>query len=662
VSLDNQPLPHWARAADALVLGLIALALFVAIEGGVVVWSDALKLSIKSEWRVIAWALALAAVRHFFVHQQPLHRRISETVGGAARAAGPLPDDFAAAPPGTAPIRGRVRFYAVYSVVVVAAFSALTLVMTYPQVRYLGNGVSTDDGDALFSVWRLAWVAHQLARNPAHLFDANIFYPERGALAYSDAMLFPGLMAAPLHWLGVPPLLVYNLIFLGGFALSGAAMFLLVRSLTHHTGAAFLSGFVFAFLPYRFMHYAHLELQLAFCMPLCLWAVHRLIKYGRVRDGLLAGIFFVLQCLSSWYYGIFLATFLVPFTLALLAGEDLASIKRSLRALSAGGVLAALLVVPTALPYFSARRAVGERPLEEIVHYSATPRDYLTAHHRNTAFGKLTERWAGQERELFMGIAVPLIALIGLWPPLSAARIAYALGLVFAFDLSLGFNGLLYPWFHEYVLPYRGLRVPARMAMVIGLGLAVLTGFGAARILRALSRRGAARVGFLLLASLIFVEYRSTLTLKRIPSRPPPIYDALPQGPGTVVLELPLLQPDIALEPTYMYFSTFHWHKLVNGYSGFKPPSYHELVEKMANFPDRVSLAELRRRGTTHVIVHQRYYRPGDYLEMVARLERCSNLEPLLALQWRGFESRLYRLLDADRAAHTMVSNPDRDR
>ena len=657
MSLDNQSLPRWAQAADALVLCLLVLALYVAIEGGVVIWSDALKLSIKSEWRVFAWALMLAAVRHFFVPRRPLHRRVGATIGDAARAAGPLRDDDTLSV-GTAPIRGRFRFYAVYSAVVLAGFSALTMVMTYPQVRYLDSGVPTDDGDPLFSVWRLAWVAHQLVRDPLHLFDANIFHPERGALAFSDAMLFPALMAAPLHWLGVPPLLVYNLTFLAGFALSGAAMFLLVRSLTHHAAAAVIAGFIFAFLPYRYMHYAHLELQMAFCMPLCLWAVHRAVKYGKWRDGLLAGLFLALQCLSSWYYGIFLATFLVPFTLALLTAERVGTVKRSLRVLSAGGVLAALLVVPMALPYFSARRAVGERPREEIVHYSATARDYLTAHHRNTMFGKLTDEWAGQERELFMGIAVPLLALIGLWPPLSAARIAYATGLVIAFDVSLGFNGILYPWFHDYVLPYRGLRVPARMAMVIGLGLAVLAGFGAARILRVLSRRGAARVGFLLIASLVFLEYRSSLTLKRIPERPPPIYDALPHGPETVLLQLPLLQPDIALEPTYMYFSTFYWHKLVNGYSGFKPPSYHELVEKMSDFPDGVSMAELRRRGTTHVVVHERYYRRGDYLEMVSRLERSSDLEPLLTLQWREREMRLYRLLNGDRAADTIVSNP----
>jgi hypothetical protein len=605
---------------------------------------------VKSEWRVFGWAIALVAARHLLVAYRPLHQRIAGSIASAARAAGPLPDE-SLAPLKPPPPGRRFRFYSVYIAAVVIVFAALTVVMTWPQSSNL-DSVSPDDGDALFSAWRLAWVAHQLPRDPWHLFDANIFHPESGTLAYSDAMLLPALMAAPLHWIGVTPLVVYNLTFLAGFALSGVAMFLLVRALTRHTGAALLAGFIFAFLPYRFMHYAHLELQMAFCMPLCLLAVHRTIAGGRVIDGLWSGLLLALQCLSSWYYGIFLATFLVPVTGVLLLGRQAADATRSLRALAAGAVLTVILVVPMAMPYFSARRAVGERPLEEIQFYSATPVNYLAAHPRNTMLGGVTSHWGGQERELFMGIAVPLIALVGLWPPLSVARIAYALGFACAFDLSLGFNGLLYPWFHDYLLPYRGLRVPARMAMVVGLGLAVLAGYGAARIHRWLQRRGAARLGLLLLAACVFVEYRSTLLLKRIELRPPPIYDALPQGRENVLLELPLLQPDIALEPTYMYFSTFYWHKLVNGYSGFKPTSYSVLLEKLQWFPDDESIEELRRRGTTHVLIHERYYVAGEYTAVAAMLDASPDLERVASVRWRNRESRLYRLLES-RAAGT---------
>ncbi len=508
-----------------------------------------------------------------------------------------------------------------------------------------------DEGDALFSTWRLAWVAHQLPRDPLHLFDANIFHPDRLTLAFSDAMIFPALMAAPLLWLGVHQLLVYNIIFLSGFALSGAGMFLLVRSLTGRADAAVVAGFVFAFLPYRFMHYAHLELQMAFFMPLCLWALHRTIRGGRVRDGVMTGVFFALQCLCSWYYGIFLATFLIPVGLALLVGEGHPQRSKPIKALVCGGLVAALIVVPMAVPYFEARQSVGERPEDEIEFYSATPQNFLAAHPRNATFGALTSKLGGQERELFMGFVIPLIALVGLWPPLSASRIAYAIGLVVAFDLSLGFNGVSYPWLHAYVLPYRGLRVPARMAMLVGLSLAVLAGYGAARLLRMPRQNYASYAVLAGILVLAFAEYRSTLELKRIPKLPPAIYEALPTTGQNVLLELPLIIPDISLEPVYMYFSTFKWYRLVNGYSGFKPPSYDVLLEAMAEFPDDKSIWELRRRGVSHVVVHEQFMRRGEYLMLLERIEGSADLEPVTTTTEGERETRLYRLRPAQAGA-----------
>jgi hypothetical protein len=645
-------LPWWARAADACAIALLLLAGFVAIEGGFVAWPAGVRVSIRSEWRLLLWAALLLVARHVFVRGIPLHRRIYTGIASLASGAGPLHDDSSLAPPSA--LAGRLPKERLLSCArrcawVVALFAGLTLVMTYPQVRVMGQAVSLNEGDALFSTWRLAWIAHQLPRDPLNLFNANIFHPEPGTLAFSDAMIVPALMSAPLLWLGVPQLVAYNLLFLSGFALSGAAMFLLVRSLTGRTGAALLSGFIFAFLPFRYMHYPHLELQMAQWMPLCLWALHRTVRHGRIRDGLLTGLFLALQSLSSWYYGIFLCTFMAPVGLALLIAERGPRAVAALRALAAGGVLAALLIAPMAAPYFAARENVGERPEAEIRFYSATARNYLAAHPQNVLFGKRTAHLGGQERELFMGFAVPLIALVALWPPLSAARIAYALGLVLAFEVSLGFNGMLYPWLHEHVLPYRGLRVPARMAMVVGLGLAILAGFGAARISSVVrGRRATAAVG-ICLALAVAAEYYSVPMLKSVSASPPAIYDVLPEQSSNVLLELPLLRPDISLEPIYMYFSTFHWNALVNGYSGFSPPSYERLWEHLANFPDDASIAELRRRGVTHIIVHGALYeRLSDYEKVVMRLDHCDALAHVADRSWQRRQTRLYRLLSAD--------------
>jgi hypothetical protein len=638
-------LPLWLRAADLSTIGLLLLALFMLGHGGRVLSVGSVRISITSIWRVLAWAAGLAGIRHLIVSRPSLPRRFARGVISAIRTPDPIYDDRIAGRIGVplAAASRRAARWPIVLVVLVVVYGGLTVLMTYPQIRVLDRGVSVDVGDPLLSTWRLEWIAHQLPRDPLHLFNANIFHPEPNTLAYSDAMLIPGLTAAPLVWLGVPPVLVHNLLLLSGFVFSGAAMFLLMWSLTRHVAASLLAGFVFAFLPFRFVHYAHLELQMTQWMPLCLWALHRTIKHGRLRDGLLTGGFLAAQTLSSWYYGIFLATYLLPVAAALLAGSRREQARRAIRQLAAGGVLAAVLIGPLTLPYFHARHVVGERPISEIEFYSATPLNYLAAHPRNALLGSLTTRWGGQERELFQGIVVPLIALVALWPPLSRARLGYALALALAFEISLGFNGSLYPWLHAHVLPYRGLRVPARMGMLVGLSLAILVGYGAARLLARPRSRRAAVVTFAVMVALVVGEERSRLVLKNVWTRPPDVYARIPRE-SDVVINLPFVAYDVSIEPYYEYFSTFHWHQIVNGYSGFMPPWYPRLAEAMARFPDDLTIAELRRHGVTFVIVHGAFYSPAVYERLVERMDQSADLVPDGRFRWQGQQTRLYRL------------------
>lgn len=88
-------------------------------------------------------------------------------------------------------------------------FTILWAGVTYPQVLRMHAGVN-DAGDPLLNTWALAWVAHQLPFAPAHVFDGNIFHPERRTLAYSETLLAPAIVGAPLLWLGTGPILVYN--------------------------------------------------------------------------------------------------------------------------------------------------------------------------------------------------------------------------------------------------------------------------------------------------------------------------------------------------------------------------------------------------------------------------------------------------------------------
>src|SRR6185436_1891688 len=165
---------------------------------------------------------------------------------------------------------GRMRRRAL----VVTFFVAMALINTYPLILHPGSTIG-EHGDAYFSVWRLAWVAHQLRADPWHLFDANIYYPHHDTLAYSDAMILPGVALAPLHWMGLDALVIYNLTLIAAFAASGVCAYVLVRELTGSTAAGVLGGVIFAFSAHRLEHFNHLELQFAFWIPLAVLAWHR---------------------------------------------------------------------------------------------------------------------------------------------------------------------------------------------------------------------------------------------------------------------------------------------------------------------------------------------------------------------------------------------------
>jgi hypothetical protein len=527
-------------------------------------------------------------------------------------------------------------------------FTALTAVLTYPQLLHMTDGVH-DDGDPLMVTWVLAWVAHQLPRAPAHLFDANIFYPERNTLAYSETLLVPGVIVAPLHWLGVGSILIYNLVFLSGFALSGVGVALLVRRLTGNGGAAILAGIVFAFPPYRIDHYAHLQLQQTQFIPLAMWAFHVVLDTGRLRDGVLLGVFVACQMLSCMYYGLFL----IPY-MAIVCGTMLIADRRMPRErLAALAVAAAVLFVamtPVGRAYMAARNVVGERGRAEVADGSATWRNYLAPPEVNAVYGNMFARFRQNERRLFPGFVAVALAIVGLWPPLSATRLAYGLGLLLAFDVSLGFNGLIYRALYDYFLPFKALRIPARMGLMVGFSLAVLAGYGATRLVQGLRSQPMRRAVLVTLGLLMLVEYASTpLPLWTAPRNPPDIYADLIRdrgdSPTAVLFEFPTRTVN---DPAYLYYSTFHWQYLINGYSGFFPPSYVRLVRAVRNFPDEPSMDAIKAHGVRYLVIHGEYLYGDRYETLIPQLDRRRDLALVSRRPWqhadKHAEISLYRV------------------
>ncbi len=493
---------------------------------------------------------------------------------------------------------------------IVALFAGLTVAMTWPQAPHLGTHVPPHD-DPLLSIWRIAWIAHALATSPASLMNGNIFHPELRTLAFTDGVPLQGLAGAPFITAGASPVTVYNVIILASIALSGVTMCLLARRLTGSLAAGIVAGVIFAFVPYRFDHYMHLELQATVFLPLALWFLDRALDHGRTRDVAGFGAAMVLQVLSSIYYAVFLATALAVAIPVALLRVDPARRRGLLLRLAAVTVVSAIVISPYLLVYVQNRHSVGERTTDQVEMYSATLGNYLATDPLSLIHGGWSADLGRAERRLFPGVLAIGLAGVGLYGWNRRKTMLAVVGGV-GFVLSLGINTPLYDLLREVVFAYRGLRAPARAAVLVCFAVAAFAAYGWAAIL---SRRPRWRVpATAALVVLLSFEYLHTPPAWLIlPREPSSLSQWLASQPRSVVVEFPLPTADklhTIYDGLYMYASTFHWQPMLNGYSGFHPQSYIELIEEMRAFPSAHAINYLKRRRVDVIVLHGSYLEP----------------------------------------------------
>jgi hypothetical protein len=71
----------------------------------------------------------------------------------------------------------------------------------------------------------------------------------------------------------------------------------------------------------------------------------------------------------------------------------------------------------------------------------------------------------------------------------------------------------------------------------------------------------------------------------------------------------------------YMYYSTYHWRPLINGYTDYIPPDFREMVVPVSSFPNAESFAILKRLRVRYVIFHLDLYDHRAVVDLKARLE-----------------------------------------
>ena len=507
-------------------------------------------------------------------------------------------------------------------------FSAIAVVHTWPLASDPAHLTRHDNRDSLLNEWIIAWVAHQAPRDPLHLFDANVFYPEHDTLAYSEAMILQSAMGAPLLWLGASPVLTYGLLLLAGFALTGWSMSLVVHRWTGHWTAGLVSGLVFGFSAHTLTRLPHLQAQHAEFLPVVLLALDEVLSRATSRAAVVLAMSFVLQSLASVYLLVFTLFACVAGVVARVAELNRAQLTPVVGKLALAGVSAAVVLIPFLLPYWHANSQGLTRGLAEATHFAATWKDYLSTP-SNFHYPLWSKRFFdGSGSALFpgaLGLALSILTLArGVAFRDGRARMCLVIGLV-GVVLSFGPKVPGYALLYSAVPLLRGIRATARFGYLATFGVAVLAGFGVV-IVRAWTPPRAWPVVAAALITIAGIEQLAAPIGYRRFDGIAPIYRYLAQTVGTVAVEIPFFGPQGAQHhATYMLNSTAHWRPILNGYSGFQPASFHRNAETLGDFPDERSIAKLREIGVTHVFVHI------DELSAAAldRLAATMDLEPV---------------------------------
>lgn len=486
-----------------------------------------------------------------------------------------------------------------------ALFTLLAIAHTWPLAAAPAQWSRVDNSDAALNIWAVTWVGSHLLTDPARLFDANIFYPERLTLAYSEVMIVQGVFAMPVVMLGGSPVLAYNASLLAGLTLTGWAFCLLMRRWTGSWAAGCVAGTVAAFNPQVLVRLGHLQIMHAEFFALMLFAFDRLIVSRRFRDALWLGLGFALQGLASLYLLVF-SVWMLLFAAAARILEWSRGVGGMVARVAAAAALALMLLAPCLWAYQQLRSGSGlERGADEQI--AGSWMDYLGT-------GARIHRWwipadaASSMTYGFPGITAIALTLYGLARRDVRSDPRFRMCLVAAIGciaVSMAPRLPFYPALHNAIPLFQAVRVPARMSQVVVLMVAVLAGLSVAALLQRIRPALMTAVAISLIALVNIEALRAPIGFVRFEGVPA-VYEVLANERGAVVVEVPFPIPQQwFLNGSYMINSTKHWRPMLNGYSGFRPASYETSYEAARSFPAPESLIALHELGVTHVVVHR---------------------------------------------------------
>jgi len=543
------------------------------------------------------------------------------------------------------------------SLIVLVLFTLLTLFMTYPLILNMGSGIK-DTGDPLLNSWIIAWNVHKITSlDISNIFNGNIFYPHERTIAYSEFLLTQSLIALPVLLATKNPIFAKNFLLLFSFITSGLGMYFLARYLTKNIFGGIIAGVIYAFSPFMFGHLSHLQVLTAGGIPLAFLFLHKFFKSEQYKHLLLFTLFFLLQALANGYYLLYLSLFTGLYILLYIIFRKKFRDGRFWTKISVLLVIVLVVTGPVFLQYIKVRKEMG---FTRGIGSHANLTSFLATSPFNRVYGHLTSHFLIPEGQLFPGILTVLLAITGfIWSQRKNKRKIlfiqtpvhfYTIMLLLSFFFTFGPKGP-YILLYKFVPGFKGIRVASRFHILVMFSLAVLAAYGIKAIL-SLIPRVKKRTSLLIVSPLLFIiliEYLSIpIPWENVPAKEdiPEVYKWLAKKEGDfAIVELPLPKPGKSTykkECPRLYYSTYHWKKLVNGYSGYFPPLYYELKRRWVNEPLEQNIKDLKRLGVKYIVLHSPLYEEDELKSIMSEI---SNLERQIQFIRQLDEAYVYELI-----------------
>ena len=520
-----------------------------------------------------------------------------------------------------------------YSLVILA-YLALALALTYPLVLHFGDhvpGSATWAFDEYTFLWNFWWFKHavfDLGVNP--LYTNYIFYPIGVSLVLYTFTLLNAVLAIPVEFVfGYPA--AANTLLLFSFVAAGLGTFLLARYLLRTSRAfkderasrfldlaAFTAGAVYAFTSSRFVYASlgHYNFVSSQYLPFFVFFLVKSIRETSTRNSVLAGIFAALAILVDTTYAVFIGLFSAVFLLVTWRARGVARgfVRRATLMVGVAFILASPLLVPSFIEIATAGYTLpgwghAEKLLVDLVGL-ITP----------TSLHPLNRHWV-QELDLvrqgtsqfvdvntmFLGYATLALAVLGaivfrkrlaVWTISAIVFTLFSLGpllhingqSVFDFDgLQVTFP---MPFLLLHYIPFiKENRVPNRYGILAVLSLAVLVSFAIAWLSQKLKRKSEKWVPILasIFLLLILAEHLS-IPLPLTDARVPEVYAQIAREPGDfAILSLPLgwrnsFETLGAEDTRTQYYQSVHGKRLLSGNTSRNPPFIFDYFDRVSLF------------------------------------------------------------------------------